>query len=159
MPPRDHRQSYGRNRRPATGAGRVCHHKKTFPEAARTIFDHCCELAAIALLRSRQLDLLNEKTESLRRALSEVRALRALLPICAWCRKVRDDEGLWTQLEAYLADHTETRFTHGLYPDCAQAVHLESEPAAAPSGQAWRRTVADGAGTAGRTCGSSRQRP
>ena len=43
--------------------------------------------------------------------------MRDLL-MCAHCRKVRDDQGLWTRLEAYLFEHTDTRFSHGLCPDC-----------------------------------------
>lgn len=81
------------------------------------------ELAAIALANSRYLDLLNEKTVSLESALSEVKTLRSLLPICANCRKVRDDEGLWTQLDAYLSIHTDTRFSHGLCPDCMRKMY------------------------------------
>jgi len=81
------------------------------------------ELAAIALSSSRYLDLLNEKTLSLERALSEVKTLRGLLPICANCKKVRNDEGLWTQLEAYLSTHTDTRFSHGLCPDCMKKLY------------------------------------
>lgn len=83
------------------------------------------ELAAIALSNSRYLDLLNEKTVSLERALSEVKTLRGLLPICANCKKVRNDEGLWTQLEAYLSTHTDTRFSHGLCPDCMKKLYPE----------------------------------
>lgn len=81
------------------------------------------ELAAIALSHSRYLDLLNEKTVSLERALSEVKTLRGLLPICANCKKVRTDKGLWTQLEAYLSTHTDTRFSHGLCPDCMKKLY------------------------------------
>jgi GAF domain-containing protein len=83
------------------------------------------ELAAVALANSRYLDLLNEKTVSLERALSEVKTLRSLLPICANCRKVRDDEGLWSQLDAYLSSHTDTRFSHGLCPDCMRKLYPE----------------------------------
>ncbi len=83
------------------------------------------ELAAIALAHSRYLERLNEKTLSLERALSEVRTLRGLLPMCARCRKVRDDQGLWTRLEAYLAAHTDTRFSHGLCPDCVRELYPE----------------------------------
>lgn len=83
------------------------------------------ELAAVALANSRYIDLLNEKTVSLERALSEVKTLRGLLPICAHCRKVRDDEGLWTALDAYLSSHTDTRFSHGLCPDCMRKLYPE----------------------------------
>jgi hypothetical protein len=52
-------------------------------------------------------------------ALSHVRTLSGLLPICAWCKKIRDDQGYWTQVEAYLQSHTNAEFTHGICPECA----------------------------------------
>ncbi len=76
------------------------------------------ELAAIALRNSRYLDLVNEKTASLEKALAEVKTLQGLLPICAQCKKIRDDKGLWTRMEAYISDHTDARFSHGLCPSC-----------------------------------------
>ncbi|MDD2998384.1 MAG: GAF domain-containing protein [Candidatus Riflebacteria bacterium] len=81
------------------------------------------ELAAVALMNSRHLDLLKEKTESLEQALSEVKTLRGLLPMCSNCKKIRDDKGLWTRLEAYLSSHTDARFTHGLCPDCLRELY------------------------------------
>jgi hypothetical protein len=47
--------------------------------------------------------------------------LHGLLPICAWCKKVRDDQGYWTQTEAYIKDHSEAVLSHGRCPDCLQA--------------------------------------
>ncbi len=81
------------------------------------------ELAAIALANSRYLDLLNEKNQALERALSEIKTLRSILPMCSHCRKVRDDEGVWERLEAYVSDHTDTRFSHGLCPDCLRELY------------------------------------
>jgi ligand-binding sensor domain-containing protein len=51
-------------------------------------------------------------------ALSRVRVLKGLLPICASCKKVRDDKGYWNQMEAYIREHTEADFSHGICPDC-----------------------------------------
>ena len=81
------------------------------------------ELAAIALANSRYLDLLNEKNEALERALSEIKTLRSILPLCSHCKKVRDDEGVWERLDAYVSDHTDTRFSHGLCPDCLRELY------------------------------------
>ena len=53
-------------------------------------------------------------------ALGDVKALSGLLPICASCKKIRDDHGYWTQIEAYLTQHSEANFTHGICPDCAK---------------------------------------
>jgi PAS domain S-box-containing protein len=56
----------------------------------------------------------------LRAALAQVRTLRGLIPICAWCKKIRNDGGYWEQLEAYIKNHSEADFTHGMCPDCAK---------------------------------------
>jgi hypothetical protein len=56
----------------------------------------------------------------LQQALAQVRTLRGLIPICAWCKRIRDDQGYWQQLEAYIRDHSEADFTHGMCPDCAR---------------------------------------
>lgn len=52
----------------------------------------------------------------------ELRTLRKLLPICSWCKKVRDDQGYWQQVEGYLADRNIARFTHGVCPSCEAKV-------------------------------------
>jgi PAS domain-containing protein len=54
----------------------------------------------------------------LQEALRKVKTLQGLVPICAWCKKIRNDAGFWEQLEAYLADHTSAEFTHGICPEC-----------------------------------------
>lgn len=61
----------------------------------------------------------------LREALDNVRRLRGLLPICAYCKKIRDDKGYWNQLEAYLSERSEVSFTHGICPDCAKRIQEE----------------------------------
>jgi DNA-binding response OmpR family regulator len=61
----------------------------------------------------------------LREALARVKTLSGLLPICAWCKKIRDDKGYWNHVEAYIADHSEADFTHGICPDCADQLRRE----------------------------------
>jgi hypothetical protein len=56
-------------------------------------------------------------------ALATVKTLRGLLPICAWCKKIRDDKGYWNKVEEFVAEHTEAEFTHGICPDCAEKFH------------------------------------
>lgn len=58
----------------------------------------------------------------LQRALAEVRTLRDFLPICSYCRKIRDDADYWHTVESYLAAHTGTQFSHGVCPDCMETV-------------------------------------
>jgi hypothetical protein len=59
----------------------------------------------------------------LQAALLEVKQLSGLLPICAWCKRIRDDEGEWESIETYITDHSAADFTHGICPECAQRVH------------------------------------
>ncbi len=56
----------------------------------------------------------------LKDALSKVKMLSGLVPICASCKKIRDDRGYWNQIESYLKDHSEAKFTHGICPECAK---------------------------------------
>jgi GAF domain-containing protein len=51
-------------------------------------------------------------------ALERVKILHGLLPICAWCNRIRDDSGYWTKVEAYVKANSEAEFTHGICPDC-----------------------------------------
>ena len=57
-------------------------------------------------------------TMELKDALATVKRLSGLLPICASCKKIRDDTGYWTQVEEYIEERTDASFTHGLCPDC-----------------------------------------
>lgn len=66
---------------------------------------------------------LNERERSLRSALSSVRTLKGLLPICANCKKIRDDDGYWHKLENYVSSHTDTQFSHGLCPECEHELY------------------------------------
>jgi PAS domain S-box-containing protein len=59
----------------------------------------------------------------LQEAMSAVKTLRGIIPICASCKKIRDEQDEWRQLEVYIRDHTEAEFTHSLCPDCAQALY------------------------------------
>jgi len=59
------------------------------------------------------------KIDELRDALDHIKTLRGVVPICAWCKKIRDDAGYWKQLESYIRDHTEAEFSHGICPTCA----------------------------------------
>ncbi len=63
--------------------------------------------------------------KKLQETLSQVKQLSGFLPICASCKKIRDDEGYWNQIEAYLKKHSEVVFSHGLCPDCAQNLYPE----------------------------------
>ena len=54
----------------------------------------------------------------LKNTLAEVKTLKGFIPICASCKKIRDDEGFWGQVESYITQHTDAQFSHGICPDC-----------------------------------------
>lgn len=66
-----------------------------------------------------------ESVEELQDALSQVKLLSGYLPICASCKKIRDDKGYWNQIESYIHDHSEAEFSHGICPDCAKKLYGE----------------------------------
>ena len=59
------------------------------------------------------------------RALSEVKVLSGLLPICAACKKIRDENGRWAPVESYVRTHSQADFSHGLCPECAHKLYPE----------------------------------
>jgi len=63
----------------------------------------------------------------LREALAEVRTLRGIVPICAGCKKIRDDKGYWEQVDVYVREHTHAEFSHGMCPDCLQKYYADAE--------------------------------
>lgn len=67
--------------------------------------------------------------KSLEEALVNVKTLRGLVPICAACKKVRDDKGFWNQVEAFVSAHSEARFSHGICPECARKLYPDFAPA------------------------------
>lgn len=61
---------------------------------------------------------LTELNIELKKSLEEVKTLRGIIPICSYCKKIRDDEGVWNQLESYIRSHSDAEFTHGACPEC-----------------------------------------
>ncbi|HMG54296.1 MAG TPA: two-component regulator propeller domain-containing protein, partial [Kofleriaceae bacterium] len=81
---------------------------------------------AVPLLRVRQLRArARDLDRRVQEAVGELKVLSGLLPICAWCKKIRDDGGYWSQIEAYLGARTEAQFTHGICPDCTEKMLSE----------------------------------
>jgi len=66
---------------------------------------------------------LSRTMKALQDALDRVKLLSGLLPICAHCKKVRDDKGYWSQIEAYIDAHSEVRFSHGICPECKKKLY------------------------------------
>lgn len=62
--------------------------------------------------------LMKDQNSELENALAEVKQLSGMLPICSFCKNIRDDKGYWKQIESYIRDHSEAEFSHGICPDC-----------------------------------------
>jgi ligand-binding sensor domain-containing protein len=80
------------------------------------------ELEALVTQRTREL---RGRNEELSAALGNVKQLSGLLPICASCKKIRDDSGYWNQLESYITQHTDVDFSHGICPECTEELFPE----------------------------------
>jgi phosphoserine phosphatase RsbU/P len=90
------------------------------------------ELRARINAGTRILDLqerLSQRVRELEDALGQVKQLEGLLPICAWCHKIRDDRNYWQTVETYLSARSGARFTHGICPDCFDKAVKEAEKA------------------------------
>lgn len=82
----------------------------------------------LAILQRKQFVLLRETEKinrELQKALSEKKELSGLLPICASCKKIRNDDGYWEQIEGYIREHSEAEFSHGICPDCSKKLYPE----------------------------------
>jgi PAS domain S-box-containing protein len=66
--------------------------------------------------------------KELQDALADIKTLSGLVPICSNCKKIRDDKGYWTQLEAFIQEHSEARFSHGICPDCMEKLYPDFMP-------------------------------
>ena len=69
--------------------------------------------------------MLEDERNKLIKALSQVKVLSGLIPICSSCKKIRDDQGYWNQVETYISQHSDAQLSHSLCPDCAQKLYPE----------------------------------
>ena len=79
----------------------------------------------IGLYRHRMESERTQLILQLREALAQIKTMRGLLPICANCKKIRNDQGYWTQVEIYIAEHSDAEFTHGICPECLKSLYPE----------------------------------
>ena len=68
----------------------------------------------------RRNDLVKEQRDQLEAALARIKQLEGIIPICSYCKKIRDDQNSWHQLETYISNHSEALFSHGICPHCAE---------------------------------------
>jgi len=74
-------------------------------------------------------ELLRHLVEKLRRASDRAKTLTGMIPICSHCKSVRNAEGQWVRIDAYLAQQTHAKFTHGICSDCYGKLYRDDEPA------------------------------
>ncbi len=77
-------------------------------------------------VESRTIEL-KKTNENLQNAFDQVKQLKGLIPICASCKKIRDDKGYWNQLESYIEKHSDAQFSHGVCEECAEKIYGEQE--------------------------------
>ncbi len=79
------------------------------------------------VLHEREIQKYNEEREKLilelQDAIAKVKTLSGMLPICASCKKIRDDKGYWKQIETYISEHSDALFTHGICPECTKKLY------------------------------------
>jgi hypothetical protein len=76
----------------------------------------------------RSVEELNRQLEGrVETVMTDLRVLRGLLPICASCKRIRDDGGYWAQLEDYITVHSEAVFSHGLCPECIERLYPDDD--------------------------------
>ena len=80
---------------------------------------------ALIIENARLYELAQERADRLEKAQKEIKMLRGIIPICTSCKKIRNDEGFWQQVETYISQHSEAKFSHGLCPDCMKKLYPE----------------------------------
>jgi hypothetical protein len=108
---------------------RVEERTKELSEAHYRMKDLLVNLEQRVRERTEELETSNKQREALilelRESLATIKQLRGILPICASCKKIRDDKGYWNQIESYIHEHSEAEFSHGICPDCAKKLYPE----------------------------------
>lgn len=70
-------------------------------------------------------DALADRIEELERAMSEIKTLRGIIPICSYCKKIRDDRNYWQQVDSYISRHSQAMFSHSVCPECMERARAE----------------------------------
>lgn len=111
---------------PTKEKGGVCKH---FIVTAKPLLDSRGRVEGVIesfqeITKRKQLESEKEHLiDELKNSLAQVKLLSGLIPICASCKKIRDDQGFWSQVESYVSKHSEARFSHGICPDCVRKLY------------------------------------
>jgi hypothetical protein len=93
-------------------------------ELYRRLADHNRDLERLVGERTRALNQANldlqARNEELQRSLAEIETLRGILPMCSYCKKIRDDAGYWGEVDRYIAQHSDAQVSHGVCPECME---------------------------------------
>ena len=110
----------------ATAAEELEHLEKAFEAGAADYitkpirkFELLARVKSALTLKARELELLH-KNKELEIAFKEIKVLQGFIPVCAWCKKIRDMQGSWQQMEAYLEEHSSAQFSHSICQGCAK---------------------------------------
>ncbi|MCK9419055.1 MAG: response regulator [Nitrospirae bacterium] len=85
--------------------------------------EKCMATINLAREQQRHREECEKLIADLQSALATIKTLHGILPICSSCKKIRDDKGAWTQIEAYISEHTDAEFSHGICSDCAKKLY------------------------------------
>jgi len=94
-------------------------------DALYSAIDQCAETVMLERKIQQQNREKDDLIAKLQEALDNVKKLSGLIPICSNCKKIRNDEGYWKQIEGYISEHSEARFSHGICPECAKKIYTE----------------------------------
>jgi PAS domain S-box-containing protein len=111
-----------RIRRVTDGEVVAVHSRAEFDGVGRKVFGVVQDITKRKRIETEREHLILQ----LQSAIEHIKTLKGIVPICASCKKVRDDKGYWEQVEAYLSRHTDVQFSHGICPDCLTRLYAES---------------------------------
>jgi two-component system sensor histidine kinase/response regulator len=99
--------------------------EETVQERTRELEEANTALAQANDAKDELIKVRDQALADLQKAFAEIKTLTGLLPVCAWCKKVRDDKGYWSQIEVYIRDHSQAEVTHGICPECQEALLMK----------------------------------
>ncbi|MFH0730282.1 MAG: hypothetical protein V2B19_28565 [Pseudomonadota bacterium] len=94
--------------------------ENTYSETYENLIENFREIIQSQLELIYMNTILGEQNKHLSDYLSEIKTLRGIVPICSFCKKIRDEKGYWRSIETYIQEHTDAQFSHSICQECAQ---------------------------------------